>query len=100
MWELSAPSLSLQMTPSWQEVSVYLWVGKRYKGIWTSWIAGLRPLKAQLKLCQGKFRLDIRKNLLSERVVTHRNRLPREVGKSLSMEVFKERVDVILRDVV
>lgn len=53
-----------------------------------------------LRLCQGKFRLDIRKNLLSERVVTHRNRLPREVGKSLSMEVFKERVDVILRDVV
>jgi len=42
--ELSAPSLSLQMTPSWQEVSICLGVGMHYRGIWTGWTARLRPI--------------------------------------------------------
>jgi len=51
-------------------------------------------------MCQGRFRLGIRKDFFLEGVVMHWNRLPREEMESLSPEVFRNSEDVALRYVV
>jgi len=53
-----------------------------------------------LKLCQGTFRLDIRKIYFTKGIVKHWNRLPKEVSEPPFLEVCKRRVDAALRDMV
>ena len=52
------------------------------------------------KLRQGRFKLDIRRNVFTQRVVTHWNMLPKDVVDAPSLEAFKARLDVALGSLV
>ena len=63
-------------------------------------IDGDRTRVNGLKLGQGRFRFDIRKNFFTQRVVTHWNRLPKEVVDAPSLDAFKATLDVTLGSLV
>ena len=50
-----------------------------------------------LKLRQGRYRLGLRKYLLTEGAVRCWKGLPRKGMQSLSLEVFKRYLDVVVR---
>ena len=52
------------------------------------------------KLRQGRFRLDTGRKFFTQSLVTHWNRLPKEVVDALLLEAFKARLDVALGSLV
>ena len=52
------------------------------------------------KLRQGRCRLDIRRKFSTQRLVTHRNGLPKELVDAPSLGASKARLDVALGSLV
>ena len=64
------------------------------------WLNSDRIRGNVFKLRQARFRLDIRRNFFTQRVVMHWNRLSKEVVDAPFLEAFKARLDVALGSLV
>lgn len=54
-------------------------------------MASDRTSRSDFRLIEGRFRLDLRKNFFTVKVVRHWYRLPTEAVEAPSLEVFKAR---------
>ena len=72
---------------------------KDREGLFT-WVDNDRTRANALKLKEDRFRLDFMKKFFTQRVVRHRNRLPREVVAASSLEVFKARLGGALANLI
>lgn len=75
-------------------------VKKRAEAQITALPSGRSSQACGLQQHQGRSRLDIRKNVFTERVIKHWNWLPREVVESRPLRVLKRHVDMAFEDVV
>ena len=64
------------------------------------WIDSGKKRENGFKIKEGRFRLDVSGKFLTERLVRCWNRLPREAADTLSLEVFKARLDGILDNLI
>ena len=78
-----------RLYPLWLSTSVWMRQGKED-----------RTRGDGFKRRQGRFRLDIRKKFFTQRVVTHRNGLPKEAVGAPSLQALKARLDVALGSLV
>lgn len=85
---------SLLSTTTWKEIAV------RWMMLFFPQLTCDRMQRNDLKMHQGKFRLDIRNNFFMVGVIKHCKCLPKEVMEMPSLEVFQSHLDVVLRDIV
>ncbi|KAK4824182.1 hypothetical protein QYF61_011479 [Mycteria americana] len=57
-------------------------------------------LSYNIEAALGRFRLDIKKHFVTERVVKHCNRLPRDMVDALSLSMFKRHLDNALNNML
>ena len=65
-----------------------------------TWVDSDRTRGNGFKMRRGRFGLDMRRKFFTQKVVTHRNNLPREAVDAPSPEALKARLDVALGSLV